>query len=42
MDRTILVHLMIGSREKTDAIESMAELEDLAGARGKWTRSNRF
>jgi GTP-binding protein HflX len=34
MDRTILVHLMIGSREKTDAIESMAELEDLAGAAG--------
>ena len=34
MDRTVLVHLITGSRGKTDAVESMAELEDLARAAG--------
>ena len=32
MNRTILVHLMTASRDRAEAIESMAELEDLAGA----------
>ena len=34
MDRTVLVHLITGSRGKTDAVESMAELEALARAAG--------
>lgn len=34
MNRTILVHLMTASRDRAEAIESMAELEDLARAAG--------
>ena len=34
MNRTVLVHLMTSSRDRSEAIESMAELEDLARAAG--------
>jgi GTP-binding protein HflX len=34
MDLAILVHLTVGARGKTDSVESMAELEDLARAAG--------
>ncbi len=34
MNRTVLVHLLTSSRDRSEAIESMAELEDLARAAG--------